>query len=300
MTTLNSITLEQLRQVVGYSGGGDGHLMVLSADKSTTGELFRYPCRLDGVVIVLCTAGRARAMINLKEYEVEPHMLAVNLPENITQIVEVSDDFHGQIIVVSQAFLHSVRIDLRRAISLYMYLKDHPTLPLREATAHYLMRLHQLIRESVEEATPAAGAGSIHQEVVNGLVCAFLYRCCELLNSAPLEEDARSVKGRREALFRQFIELLNQYHAQERSVGFYAEKMHLTPKYMSSLMKEMTGRTAAEWINEYVILEAKTLLRYSGLSIQEIAYRLNFSTQSFFGKYFRQHTGMSPGQYKRK
>ena len=67
---------------------------------------------------------------------------------------------------------------------------------------------------------------------------------------------------------------------------------------MSALIKEVSGRSAAQWIDDYVILEAKSLLKYSDLSIQEIAYRLNFSTQSFFGKYFKQHTGISPGQYK--
>ena len=96
----------------------------------------------------------------------------------------------------------------------------------------------------------------------------------------------------------QFLDLLTEHHSQQRSVGFYASRLHITPKYMSSLIKEVSGRSAAQWIDEYVILEAKSLLKYSDLSIQEIAYRLNFSTQSFFGKYFKQHTGMSPGQYK--
>ena len=94
------------------------------------------------------------------------------------------------------------------------------------------------------------------------------------------------------------MELLQIYHKEQRSVGFYAEKMHITPKYMSSMMKQISGRSAAEWIDEYVILEAKNLLKYSGMSIQEITYFLNFSTQSFFGKYFKQHTGMSPSQYR--
>ena len=74
----------------------------------------------------------------------------------------------------------------------------------------------------------------------------------------------------------------------------------LTPKYLSSAVKEVSGKTAARWIDEAVIPEAKTLLKYSGMSIQEIAYHLNFSTQSFFGKYFKLHTGTSPSRYKRK
>ncbi len=67
---------------------------------------------------------------------------------------------------------------------------------------------------------------------------------------------------------------------------FYARRLNITPKYLSTVSKDVSGKTAARWIDEAVILEAKSLLRYSGMSIQEIAYHLNFSTQSFFGKYF--------------
>lgn len=101
-------------------------------------------------------------------------------------------------------------------------------------------------------------------------------------------------------LFNEFMSLLQQYNKRERNVSFYARQLNITPKYLSSVVKEVSGKTAARWIDESVILEAKTLLKYSGMSIQEIAYHLNFSTQSFFGKYFKQHTGTSPSRYKRK
>ncbi len=106
--------------------------------------------------------------------------------------------------------------------------------------------------------------------------------------------------GRSEVLFEEFMALLQQHNKRERNVGFYAERMDITPKYLSTVVKEVSGKTAARWIDDSVILEAKTLLKYSGLSIREIAAQLNFSTQSFFGKYFKQHTGTSPSLYKRK
>ena len=270
MTGLASITISQLRQTVGYQDGGDDEVMIVSPDKSTAWELFRYPCRLDAVVIALCTAGEGRATINLKECDVSPDMIVVNLPENIIRIDRVSDDFRGHIIVVSLDFLREARIDLKNAIPIYIHLKNHPARSLAPEIVRRLEEFYDLIRECAEEPQ-----SRFRPEIVKGLVRAFLYKCCDQLTHLPVDEE-RSVK----------------------SVGFYADKMHITPKYMSSLMKKITGRSAAEWIDEYVILEAKTLLKYSGLSIQEIAYELNFSTQSFFGKYFKQHTGMSPGQYK--
>ena len=114
------------------------------------------------------------------------------------------------------------------------------------------------------------------------------------------EQPGEIKQGRCEVLFDEFMSLLQQYNKRERNVSFYAKQLNITPKYLSSVVKEVSGKTAARWIDESVILEAKALLKYSGMSIQEIAYHLNFSTQSFFGKYFKQHTGTSPSRYKRK
>ena len=91
--------------------------------------------------------------------------------------------------------------------------------------------------------------------------------------------------------------LLASYYDKERSVRFYAEKLNLTSNYLSGIIKDYTGKTASEWIEEYVILEAKALLKFSGLNIQQVAYELNFPSQSMFGKYFKKQTGMSPKVY---
>lgn len=295
MTALNSISIAQLWQHAAGAGGarvGDDDVMVLSSDKSMEWELFRYPCRVDAVVIAICTQGEARATINLKQCDVSRNMIVVNLPENIIRIDRVSDDFEGHIILVSVDFLREARIDLKDTISVYMYLKENPAHGLSLEAIGNLRRFYGLIEECAGDCL-----GRFRREAVEGLVGAFLYRCFDLLNRLPMES-IRPAPSRREMFFRRFVELLTAHHKEQRCVGFYAEKMHITPKYLSSMMKEISGRTAAEWIDEYVILEAKTLLKYSGLNIQEVAYELNFATQSFFGKYFKQHTGMSPGQYK--
>jgi len=83
-------------------------------------------------------------------------------------------------------------------------------------------------------------------------------------------------------------------------VGFYARQLCITPKYLTTLIKRISGKSVSEWIDNYVILEAKTLLKYSNMSVQEIAYYLNFPNQSFFGSYFKRNAGMSPSQYKAK
>lgn len=94
------------------------------------------------------------------------------------------------------------------------------------------------------------------------------------------------------------MQLLSESFKTERSVAYYARRMCITPKYLTTLIKRISNKSVSEWIDEYVILEAKTLLKYSNMSIQEIAYHLNFPNQSFFGSYFKRNTGLSPSQYK--
>ena len=103
---------------------------------------------------------------------------------------------------------------------------------------------------------------------------------------------------RRDALLHKFIELVEANFQQERSVAFYADALCVTPKHLSASIREASGRTAGEWIDSYVLIEAKLMLRNTGLTIQEISTKLNFQNQSFFGKYFKRLCGQSPRDYR--
>ncbi|NLN25527.1 MAG: AraC family transcriptional regulator [Bacteroidetes bacterium] len=96
----------------------------------------------------------------------------------------------------------------------------------------------------------------------------------------------------------QFKSLLSEHFIQEREVSFYADKLHLTPKYFSTVIKKISGKTAGSWINDMVLLESKVRLLNHEQSISQIAYDLNFSDPSHFGKFFKKHTGLSPMEYR--
>ena len=173
------------------------------------------------------------------------------------------------------------------------YIKILPGDKVRVAQdTHEIRQVFQLIKTIL-----ASDKEHYRQEIIRCLFTAVFYIITEL----NMREQKNTVKlGRGEVIFEEFMELVRQYSKQERNVRFYARRLNITPKYLSTVSKDVSGKTAARWIDEAVILEAKSLLRYSGMSIQEIAYHLNFSTQSFFGKYFKQHTGYSPSRFKRK
>lgn len=111
-------------------------------------------------------------------------------------------------------------------------------------------------------------------------------------------EEKLSPASRETLILSQFKKLLAKHFIQEQQVSFYAEKLHLTPKYFSTLIRQASGKTAGDWISEMLLLEAKVRLQNPNLTITQIAYDLNFSDPSHFGKFFKKQTGKTPLQFR--
>lgn len=107
------------------------------------------------------------------------------------------------------------------------------------------------------------------------------------------------VKDRSSEYFDKLMALLSEHYRDQRNVEFYAEKMHVSSKHLSRVIRSYTGKSVHQWIDEFVALEIKNLLKYSNMSIQQISLALNFPNPSFMGQYFKRITGMTPGEYKR-
>lgn len=106
--------------------------------------------------------------------------------------------------------------------------------------------------------------------------------------------------SRQEEILQQFIKLLFKYHRRERSITFYASKIFLTPKYLSKVIHETSGKSISQWIDEMVIMVAKALLKSSDMTVSEISEELNFATPSLFCRYFKKNTSLTPIQYRIK
>ena len=105
---------------------------------------------------------------------------------------------------------------------------------------------------------------------------------------------------RQESILEQFLRLLRRHYRAERKVTFYADRLCLTPKYLSKAVRQASGKTVSAWIDQYVTTEAKALLRSTDMTVQQIALHLHFDTQALFGKYFKRVTGLSPREYRNK
>ena len=210
----------------------------------------------------------------------------------IIRTVKCSSNAAAYLLAFSKSFVNEIQIDLSTSLPVYMRFGKAPVLEVRQQDVDEIRQLFQLIKTML-----LSDKDRYRHEIIRTLFTTAFY----IITEINLREQPGEMKqGRCEVLFDEFMSLLQQYSKRERNVSFYAKQLNITPKYLSSVVKEVSGKTAARWIDESVILEAKALLKYSGMSIQEIAYHLNFSTQSFFGKYFKQHTGTSPSRYKRK
>lgn len=250
------------------------------------------PKSFDGFAALIMLSGEATILINMKSYTVKPNTIVFFNPGSVIRSERVSANAAGYFLAYSKSFINDIQVGLSASLPIYMQFRMSPVLHVTQEDLSEILQVFRLMKQLLR-----SDKSLYRNEIVRSLFTTAFYIIAEINKR---EKEQHSKRGRCEVIFDEFMHLLEQHCRSERNVGFYAEQLDLTPKYFSTAIKEVSGKTAARWIDEAVILEAKTMLKYSGLSIQEIATALNFSTQSFFGKYFKQHTGESPSRYKRK
>lgn len=263
-----------------------------AACDATPAAIYETPNRMDVYLIGICTAGEARVMLNLQEYTLRKNTFFTIAPNHVTQLYE-SYDFKAHVLAVSAKFFSQINVDTKMLMPLSIEM-GRSAFYVPEEYCRTICSYIELIEREMR-----AEKHAFTENLVPTLIAATLYKVGEVaarqLHNSPT---MGLPKNRAEAYFQSFINKLGQHYLRERSVTFYAELLDVTPKYLTTLIKRVSGRSVSEWIDYYVVVEAKTLLKFSDKSIMEIAEQLNFANQSFFGSYFRRVTGMSPTQYR--
>lgn len=257
-----------------------------------------HPIRIDGFTLILCLEGNLSLGINLDNYEVESNSIILASPNSIIRFNNVSDKIDAYTLFVSINFLKDINLDIKTLNPVGFTKKPTPILSLSSEEISILKQYLDLMHLNSVDNTSTIYV----RNIARCLMASLLYQLMQFLTNhkgTDGQEDESQPQSRRMNYVRDFMALVQKHHYQERSVGFYADKLFISPKYLSLIIKDVTGRSAAEWIDEYVILEAKNLLRFSGKNIQQVAYELNFTNQSSFGKYFKHLTGMSPSEFQR-
>ena len=257
-----------------------------------------HPCRFDGLLMLYCIRGSVRISVNLNEYDISDNHLIITTPGKILKVTDVPEqdtsNLRYLLIAMSSDFASGLRMDMKSLLNDGVALMETPVLRLEEDKIKLMSQYLSLMAEVIRME------GEYQEDALRSLVASML---CVVAGvwSERLEEVRNTTSqttSRSRMIFDQFIKLVSEYHTKYRNVGFYADKLCLTPKYLSKLIKTASGRSAPEWIDAYVILEAKNLLKYSDITIKEIVYRLNFPNQSVFYKFFKARTGMTPSDYR--
>ena len=208
------------------------------------------------------------------------------------KIIDGSDDFQACYFSIkgTSAKEWNTFIDLDTVFSVSSYIAKHPYTSLSTDETQVVEKYLQLLQNRYADQ---AGATVIHF-----LLSAFTLELNHIFTLR--EKSDKSKLSRQVDILWKFLTLLKEYHKQQRSVNFYADKLYISPKHLSSVIKQMSHKTAHEIIADFVILSAKRMLKTTTMSIQEISDELNFANQSFFGKFFKQNTGLSPSSYRKK
>lgn len=248
---------------------------------------YTEPVKLTATISIFVRKGHFKFSNNLIVYDFDgPAIVNIRNGETL-QLLSISPDFEASFIVMSKFFVEDI----------FMHINDMQNLsamsrrPVAKIPADILPKFENLY-DSIRLVSSDTSNPQLQKALQHSIIAfyyRYAYRCYDLLNSSA-DSGAR--------LSDRFIKLVKDKFKTERFLEYYADELGVTPKHLSRTVKAQTGYSAASWIERFLILEAKILLKSTNLTIQQISDNLNFPTQSFFGKYFKKNVGLSPKLYR--
>lgn len=248
------------------------------------------PFRIDMTMAIIYEQGSADLKINMRDYHIEAPAVLLVLNDQIYQSAGHSEDLRSKVILMSRSFSDSLFANSGEILPLKSSIMKNPVMKI-ENEENVFGQFFQLLQNIA-----ASPRQEFKIESARHLTLSMFYGYSHLKHEV---NEVKSTNSRQEEIFTKFTELLERHHKKEREIAFYADKMCMTSKYLSQVIKDYTGKTALGIIEEYVISEAKSMLLSTTMSIQQISDELKFPSQSVFGKYFKRVTGKSPTEYRR-
>lgn len=307
--------MESLYKIANYDtavNGVDYVYLHLTPDSMCYLPALQDAIRFNGMIIFIVKSGSITFAVNMDRVTLGPNnMLQAGANSIVTVDTDSIRDLDAYVLFVSDEFIHDLNFEVVILNNLPIASKRSPIFRLDPEAVGQLTLYMELLDMNVRRNT-AESDELFAKSISRSLLTAMLYQLMILsihsqhaadpaelsFTDEDLVEDYARPGSRRVLYTREFVRLVRKHFRHEHTVRFYANKLCISPKYLSLVVKESCGRTAAEIIDEYLLLEAKNLLRFSGKNIQQIAFELNFSNQSSFGKYFKNLTGMSPSEFQ--
>ena len=249
------------------------------------------PFRIDMTMAIIYEQGSADLKINMRDYHIEAPAVLLVLNDQIYQSAGHSEDLRSKVILMSRSFSDSLFANSGEILPLKSSIMKNPVMKI-ENEENVFGQFFQLLQNIA-----ASPRQEFKIESARHLTLSMFYGYSHLKHEV---NEVKSTNSRQEEIFTKFTELLERHHKKEREIAFYADKMCMTSKHLSQVIKDYTGKTALGLIEEYVISEAKSMLLSTTMSIQQISDELKFPSQSVFGKYFKRVAGISPSEYRNR
>lgn len=269
-------------------------------------EVVRKAFRFNGMILFVVRSGKISFAVNMEHFQLGAHNLLIAGSNSIVTVEpDTIEDLDAYALFIGDELMHDLNFEISIINSLPITSRRSPLQHLTSEEVEHLAGYFELldlnVRRNTNEAVRTFSKGisrSLLTSLFYQLVVLSSFRQKSVSQPEDSTSDVERPRTRRMLYTHEFVRLVQKHFRLEHSVGFYANKLCISSKYLSLVVKETTGRSAADIIDEFLLLEAKNLLRLSGKNIQQVAYELNFSNQSSFGKYFKNLTGMSPSEFQ--
>lgn len=254
-------------------------------------SLFRknQPYQIEEKRIVFIRQGSGKVLVNLIEYELVPNMLILVPGRSIIELRDYTADFNLQMMAIGDDLI----LPHGNEEFFGYFLNSRPTLSfhLSPDEVRQVDLFFTLIWDILQEP-------SFREKAIGNLIKALLHQVESSYQTR--QENKESKNTHQEEIFQRFIGLVNEHCKTERRVDYYANKLCLTPRYLNTVIRQISGQTVMDWIDQAIVLEAKVMLKHSNALIFEISDKLNFPNPSFFCKFFKKKVGMTPKTYQRE
>jgi len=250
------------------------------------------PSRMKSLFLALCTSGHAQYTVDTKMHEVSAGDVIIISEEQVVADYMLSQDCKGIALIMSYDFFQNIVSGVHELSALFLFARTHPVFHLDDNQTKALENDIEHIKEKIIDI-----GHRFRRELVMTMLKALIIDMSNIIYR--FQQVGEAGQTRAEVIFRDFIQTVEKNYRTERRVSWYAQQLCITSKYLSETVRTVSRRTPSDWIDSYVTRELRVMLRNSTMSIKQIADELNFANQSFLGKYFKEHVGMSPSKFRK-
>ena len=254
---------------------------------------WKKPFRINGAGLMVCRQGNFTFSLNMKVFSAQAGETVFIPEDSLFQVLSESEDLQLFIFIYQIEPIRDIIGNSVATMYLYMQLRTEPCYVWNTGDEEEVLKYMSLLDNTLH-----LDNNTFNDNEQRLLLLGLTYRICSIYNRKLM--NLKTTVGHKHEIFIRLIQLIDAHYTEERGVEFYADKLCLSPKYLSALSKSVCGFTVQELIFKSIIRKSISLLKNTQKNIQEIADFFNFPNASYFGTFFKKQTGMSPQQYRKK